>query len=286
MEIDSNTITMIVSEVVKQLLASRQAQNPGSLVFEEMETQNVQLSSSYSSIESLPVPSTLERMKTKTTARIGVGKAGARMRTSTLLALRADHAIARDAAFLDVSAELLRDLNLISIRTRCEDRNEFLTRPDLGRQFDEDSLKSMRKTCSPNPDVQIIVADGLSSKAIEANAGRILPLLIEGLSERGIHVGIPFFIKFGRVPAMDVVSETVGAKVTCILIGERPGLANPESMSAYVCYNARVGISESRRTVVSNIHRNGISAVEAGAYIVDLICDILKAKASGVDLKR
>ena len=57
-------------------------------------------------------------------------------------------------------------------------------------------------------------------------------------------------------------------------------------MSAYICYNAHVGMPESRRTVVSNIHKNGTNAVEAGAYLVDLISEILQARASGIELQR
>ena len=84
---------------------------------------------------------------------------------------------------------------------------------------------------------------------------------------------------------MDVISELLESTVTCVLLGERPGLATAESMSAYIAYNAKVGMPEAGRTVVSNIHRTGISAVEAGAYICDVIEAILKARASGVALK-
>jgi ethanolamine ammonia-lyase small subunit len=43
---------------------------------------------------------------------------------------------------------------------------------------------------------------------------------------------------------------------------------------------------EADRTVVSNIHRGGIPPVEAGAHLVDLLKQILQAKASGVNLMR
>jgi ethanolamine ammonia-lyase small subunit len=69
-----------------------------------------------------------------------------------------------------------------------------------------------------------------------------------------------------------------------VLLGERPGLATAESMSAYIAYNAYVGMPEAKRTVVSNIHRNGTAAVEAGAYIAEVIEKVLAQKASGVDL--
>jgi len=85
---------------------------------------------------------------------------------------------------------------------------------------------------------------------------------------------------------MDPISEMLDAKVTCVLIGERPGLATAESMSVYIAYEARIGMPESRRTVVSNIHSRGTPAVEAGAYLVDLLNEIFTARASGVELRR
>ena len=144
----------------------------------------------------------------------------------------------------------------------------------------------MKERCAPNPDVQVFLADGLSSTAVEANAETILGLLLDALKDRGLTVGTPFFVRFGRVAVEDQVAELVGAKVVCVLIGERPGLGSAESMSAYIAYNARVGMPEARRTVVSNIHKDGISAAEAGAYIAELIEKIYHAKASGVELQQ
>lgn len=226
----------------------------------------------------------LIRMKSKTTARIGVGRAGGRLNTRTMITLRADHAAAKDAVFLDVGEEIIKRLGLFEIQTKCADKNTFLTRPDLGRSFSDDAIKEIKTRCRPNPDVQIYLSDGLSSTAINANAEKILPAITEGLTSRGISVGTPFFVRFGRVGAQEEIAEALGAKVVCVLIGERPGLATSESMSAYITYEARVGMPESRRTVVSNIHSGGTAAVEAGAYIAELIEKILNAKASGVDL--
>lgn len=228
----------------------------------------------------------LERMMSKTTARIGVGNCGPRLKTKTMLTLRADHAAARDAVFMDVSQDLLNRLGLFTVDTACADKNQFLTRPDLGRIFNEESLQIIRTKCEKNVDVQIYASDGLSSTAIEANLENILPVIMEGLKAKGLKVGTPFFVRNGRVAAMDQISETLNATVTCVLIGERPGLATAESMSAYIVYKATVGMPEARRTVVSNIHSRGVPAVEAGAYIVDVIQKILDAKASGVELKK
>ena len=138
--------------------------------------------------------------------------------------------------------------------------------------------------CIKKPDVQIYVADGLSSTAVEANLNKILPVLIITLQQKGLTVGTPFYLRYGRVGSQEHVAEVLGAKVVCVLLGERPGLATAESMSAYIAYNAYVGMPESKRTVVSNIHKDGTAAVEAGAYVAEVIEKILEQKASGVDL--
>ena len=227
----------------------------------------------------------LDIMKTKTTARIGVGKAGPRLRTDTLLKLREDHAKAKDAVMAGVNSQVLDSLKLFQIKSLCRDIDEHLTRPDLGRQLDEDAVRELKRKCKAAPQVQIYVSDGLSNSAVEQNVSDILPAMINGLEDKGIEVGTPFFVKYGRVPTMDVVSEVLNAEVTCVLIGERPGLAAADSMSAYIAYRARVGMAESRRTVISNIHENGIQPVEAGAYAVSIIEKMLSKKTSGVDLK-
>ena len=230
-------------------------------------------------------PEALERMMRLTTARIGVGCAGPRLKTQTLLTLRADHARARDAVMLDVHQDVIDNLKLFSVQTRCQDKNEFLTRPDLGRRLSEDGVQKVKDQCIEGPDVQLIVADGLSSTAINANIENVLPVLMDGLSAAGLRVGTPFFVRYGRVAVEDEIAELVGAKVVCIFVGERPGLGTAESMSAYLAYNAKIGMPEARRTVVSNIHKDGITAVEAGAYLTDLIQKILDKKASGVELQ-
>jgi len=228
----------------------------------------------------------LIRMKSHTPARIGVGKAGPRLKTKTLLKLRADHAAAKDAVFTDADPALIKSLGLPEYKTLCKDKNEYLTRPDLGKQLDKADLEKLAAGAGKNKDVLIYASDGLSSTAINANLANILPVLSEGLAGKGFKLAAPFFLKFGRVAAMDAIGDATGAAVVCVLLGERPGLATAESMSAYIAYKPTVGMPEARRTVVSNIHKGGTAAVEAGAYICDIIETIYKAKASGVELRK
>lgn len=227
----------------------------------------------------------LMKYKKKTPARIGISRAGTRYTTNTMLRFRADHASAVDAVYTDVSEEFLNANNLFTIQTKCHSKDEYMTRPDLGRRLSEESIAILKEKAKKSPKVEIFVSDGLSSTAIEANVEDTLPAIINGLKSYGIGAGTPFFLKYGRVGAADEVSEILDAEVTCVLIGERPGLATSESMSAYITYKGYVGIPESKRTVVSNIHKNGTPASEAGAHIAHIIKKILDAKASGQDLK-
>jgi len=225
------------------------------------------------------------RMKEKTPARIGVWRTGPRYKTTTMLRFRADHAAAQDAVFSDVDEAFLEEMNLFTVQTKCRNKDEFITRPDLGKQLTEEAKEIIKKRCLLKPCVQIYVSDGLSSAAIEANLKDILPALIQGLKIHDFSVGTPFFVKYGRVRTIDDVAEATEADVVCNLIGERPGLATAESMSAYIVYKAFKGMPEARMTVISNIHRDGIAAVEAGAYISDIIKLMIEKKTSGVDLK-
>jgi len=227
----------------------------------------------------------LMKYKKKTPARIGISRAGTRYTTNTMLRFRADHASAVDAVYTDVSEEFLNANNLFTIQTKCHSKDEYMTRPDLGRRLSEESIAVLKEKAKKSPKVEIFVSDGLSSTAIEANVEDTLPAIINGLKSYGIEAGTPFFLKYGRVGAADEVSEVLDAEVTCVLIGERPGLATSESMSAYITYKGYVGIPESKRTVVSNIHKNGTPASEAGAHIAHIIKKVLDAKASGQDLK-
>ena len=224
------------------------------------------------------------KMKLKTPARLGSGKAGPRYKTLTMLRFRADHAAAQDSVFSQVPEDFAEKNGLLPVQTRCEDKDMYLTRPDLGRCFDEENQKIIRNAVPGSPKVQIVVGDGLSSAAIMANAMDCLYAIQDGLKARGIEFGKSLFVRYCRVGAGDAVGDVTGCELVCVLVGERPGLVTDKSMSAYITYKPHTGVSESSRTVVSNIHAQGTPAVEAGAHVAELIDTILKKKVSGVGL--
>ncbi len=224
------------------------------------------------------------KMKQRTPARLGAGKAGARYKTLTMLRFRADHAAAQDAVFSEVDTEFAKKYDLLPTKTCCDSKDEYLTRPDLGRRFDEHNAKAIKGVIDTPPQVQIVVGDGLSAAAIQANAIDCLMALKDGLKARGIQTGKDIFVRFCRVGAGDAIGDITGCRLVCVLVGERPGLVTDKSMSIYITYEPHTGVSESSRTVISNIHAQGTPAVEAGAYAAELIEKILQKKVSGVGL--
>ena len=225
-----------------------------------------------------------KRLKLRTPARLGCGRAGPRYKTLTMLRFRADHAAAQDAVFSQMPEDFGEKNGLVSVKTKCESKDMYLTRPDLGRGFDEENAAIIRKELPKNPKVQIVIGDGLSSAAILHNAMDCMQAIRDGLKVQGIELGKTLFVRYCRVGAGDAVGDLIGCEVVCVLVGERPGLVTDKSMSAYITYKPHTGISEASRTVVSNIHDGGTPAAEAGAHVAELIGKILKKKVSGVGL--
>lgn len=224
------------------------------------------------------------RLKERTPARLGSGRAGPRYKTLTMLRFRADHAAAQDAVFSQVPEGYAKEHDFLPVQTCCESKDMYLTRPDLGRRFPEATQKVLKEVLQPGAKVQLVVGDGLSSAAIMANAVDCLEAIQEGLKGKGISVGKVPFVRYCRVGAGDAIGDITGCEVVCMLVGERPGLVTDKSMSCYITYKPHTGVSESSRTVVSNIHSQGTPAVEAGAHVANLIGKILEKKVSGVGL--
>ncbi|VVS91697.1 ethanolamine ammonia-lyase subunit EutC [Desulfoluna spongiiphila] len=226
----------------------------------------------------------LEAMRQTTPARILMGRCGARQKTHSFLHFQADHAAAVDAVFLDVSDACLADNGLFGVQTVVRDKDEFLMKPELGKRLSDEARQTILDRCEKGCRVQVIVVDGLSSAAIEANIADTVPALLQGLKAEGISAGTPFFIKYGRVGVMDEVGALLDCDIVVELIGERPGLITAESMSAYMVYKPGEKTVEADRTIVSNIHRGGTPPAEAGAHMASVVKQMLARKASGVAL--
>ena len=222
-----------------------------------------------------------------TTARIGVGRAGPRYKTASLLLFQGDHAVTQDALYRDVDQKLLDEFNLFTVQTKITGgKQEYLLRPDLGRSLNDDAKRIINEKCQKNVNVQLCVGDGLSAAAIEANLRQIFPVIKQGVQTAGLSFGTPFFIKYARVGVMNDIGELIKPDVVILLIGERPGLGRAESMSAYMGYKPKYGDTDADRDVVCNIFENGgTNPLEGGAFVVQIAQKMRKHQASGVKLK-
>lgn len=229
--------------------------------------------------------SAYEDMMNSTTARIGVWRAGTRPLTQTMLKFRADHAVAQDAVLSYADAALINRLGFIQLESKVADKDEFLTRPDLGRILSDESIAKMKAEAPAGAQLQIVVGDGLSAKAIDANIEDVFSSCKAGLEAKGYNLGKDIFVKNARVGIVNCIGEILKPELILLFIGERPGLGTAESMSAYLTYRPVAGTVEADRTMISNIHKGGIPPVEAGAQIVTLVDKILTQKTSGLDLE-
>lgn len=238
------------------------------------------------------VSDTVRRIRERTPARILVGRAGASYRTSTQLDLREAHAAARDAVRGELSlpaifdAPFIQGRNFCEVSTRAHDKNEYLLRPDLGRRFDDASQLLLQQRCSRDADLLIAIGDGLSVSAVGSQVPSLLPLLLNGAMERrwSTSGAIPA-IRHCRVGILNELGELLNPSVLVLLIGERPGLASAESLSAYMAYRPRANHSDANRNVISNIHPRGLSAAQAADRILTLAALMQKTSASGYLLK-
>jgi ethanolamine ammonia-lyase small subunit len=232
-------------------------------------------------------PDALPALIASTTARIGVGRAGPHYNTFSLLLFQGDHAITQDALMRDVDQKLLDDLGLFTVQTNIQGgKQEYLLRPDLGRQLSDEAKKTISEKCVKSPNIQLVVGDGLSAAAVEANVREMFPVILNGAKQAGLTLGTPFFIKYCRVGVLNDIGETLKPDVVILLIGERPGLGRAESLSAYMAYRPKAGDSDADRDVVCNIFQNGgTNPLEGAAFTIQIAQKMMKHQASGVKLK-
>lgn len=231
-------------------------------------------------------PSGLVNLAASTSARLAVGRAGPRPRTRSVLLFGADHAVTQDAIFGDVPTALLEQFGLFSVQTKVTTQDEFLLRPDLGRELDDDAKRLIAEKCAKKPQVQIVVGDGLSAAAVTNNLPQIYPVLEQGLRDAGLILGTPFFVRYCRVGVMNDINDIVQADMVVLLIGERPGLGVADAMSVYSGWRPAAGKTDAHRDVICMITENGgTNPLEAGAFVVEHVKNVMKHQASGVELR-
>ncbi len=236
-------------------------------------------------------PVTLRQLRARTPARLLEGRAGAGYRTETQLRLREAHAAARDAVLVEFDpaaifgAAFLENWRLFETSTRARTKDEYLLNPDLGRHFSDASRSEIARRCEKRADLQVAIGDGLSVHALAAQVPALLPLLHESAVRAGWSFGQVFVIRHCRVGILNEIGELLSPAVVALLIGERPGLAAADSLSAYMDYRPNATHTDANRNLISNIHARGLSPQRASQAIIDLVARMMSEKISGWRLK-
>lgn len=239
----------------------------------------------------LPQDDPLSALKEFTAARIAIGRTGASIPLKQSLAFKLAHAHARDAVYSELDIEKLTedlklfDLPILQLHSQAAYREQYLQRPDLGRQLNDESIYELIDINNTDNEVVIVICDGLSAAAVNSNAMGLLKLLIPQLQATSLKLSPICLVKQGRVAIADDIGSHLKAKLSLILIGERPGLSAADSMGAYLTFNPRSGLTDESRNCISNIRPHGLSFKSASKKIFYLVQEAFKRKLSGIGLK-
>jgi ethanolamine ammonia-lyase small subunit len=227
-----------------------------------------------------------------TAARIALGRSGGSLPTREILEFRMAHALARDAVLSPFDAEALAEelraleVEVLVVESAVRDRAEFLQRPDLGRRLAHVSRALLTERMAPPLDLAIVVSDGLSTLAAGTQAAPVLAALLSLLREEGGWKLAPIVVaRNGRVALQDEIGEIFRAKISLMLIGERPGLGSADSLGAYLTFAPVIGRSDAERNCVSNIRPGGLSPAEAARKLHYLLGQSRRLGLSGIALK-
>ncbi|MNF58808.1 Ethanolamine ammonia-lyase light chain [compost metagenome] len=234
------------------------------------------------------------QLRDLTPARIALGRAGTSLPTSAQLDFQFAHAQARDAVHTPLDVALLAEslaahgLDCLRLHSAAKDRDSYLQRPDLGRRLHPDSAAQLREHAAAHcasPDLAIVIADGLSALAVQRHSLPFLDRLLEQVQAEGWSLAPVTLVEQGRVAVADEVGELLGAKMTVMLIGERPGLSSPDSLGLYFTYGPKVGLTDAYRNCISNVRLEGLSYGMAAFRLMYLMREACRRQLSGVDLK-
>lgn len=236
-------------------------------------------------------PNPWETLRQFTAARIALGRTGSSLPTEALLQFGLAHAQARDAVhlpFASVDLETpLHELGLstLTVASAAPDRATYLCRPDLGRKLSIGSREILTHHASKPADLVLVVADGLSSKAVHRQAIPLITALLPYLQLLGLTLGPVVLAHQSRVALGDDIAEVMQAKAVAMLIGERPGLSSPDSLGIYMTWGPHTKRMESERNCISNVRPEGLAHPQAAFKLAWLLEQAFQRQLSGVNLK-
>ncbi|MGK2909479.1 MAG: ethanolamine ammonia-lyase subunit EutC [Sphingobium sp.] len=233
-------------------------------------------------------PDLWDVLRRATAARIGLGRAGDAIPVQAVLAFQEAHAAARDAVYATLDADALAadlaPLSTLAVASQATERPIYLRRPDLGRLLAPASAAKLRGMPEQGYDIVFVIADGLSATAVRRHAVPMIRAAMEALS--GFRFAPVIIAHQARVAIADPIGEALGARLSVIMIGERPGLTVSDSLGLYLTYDPRSGRRDSERNCISNVHdHGGQTYAQAARTLSWLAREALRRSLSGVDLK-
>ncbi|HEX3024800.1 MAG TPA: ethanolamine ammonia-lyase subunit EutC [Chitinophagaceae bacterium] len=236
-------------------------------------------------------PDKWQSLKAFTQARIALGRTGISIPVKETLQFKLAHAHARDAVYTQLKTDAIisslqaSKLSHFLLHSMATNRNIYLQRPDLGRRLNKASALQLSSSSPYHSTTAIVIADGLSAAAVQQHALPVLQLLIDKLNIANISFAPVCIVEQGRVAVADEIAVLLNARVSIILIGERPGLTAANSMGAYITYSPQIGLTDESRNCISNIRPEGLDYETAVEKIFYLISEALRLQLSGVALK-
>lgn len=230
------------------------------------------------------------RLAGLTPARIGLGRAGSFLPTREVLRFGLDHAQARDAVHTPMdAAAVARAVGALGFPTlraasRAPDRATYLRRPDLGRRLAQADRAALDGEAG-GADLALVVADGLSARAVHEGAAPLLAAFRPHAERHGWHLAPVVIATQARVALGDEAGAALRARAVAVLIGERPGLSSPDSLGIYLTLGPRVGRADSERNCISNVRAAGLGHDLAAFRLAWLLERALTLGLTGVRLK-
>ncbi len=231
-------------------------------------------------------------LREMTSARVALGRYGSGQPTRAHLSFQLDHAKAREAVWRTVDRHALLQrleqggFSYVEVESQAAERSVYVRRPDLGRILTESSVAKLKQIAAGEKfDIAVVVADGLSSVAIDINVLPLIEALVPKLAALHLNVSPIVVASQARVALGDPIGEALGTNLTVLLVGERPGLSAADSLGVYVTHGPKSGNPDSLRNCISNIREGGLETNEAADVVFNLLRDIMRAGISGVALK-
>ena len=233
-----------------------------------------------------------QKLRNFTDARIGLGRAGVSLPTQAHLEFQLAHARARDAVHLPLDfLQLQTDIeqvysgDVLKLNSKASHRAEYLQRPDFGRELSDSSADLLKDLPAQKKSIVVVVADGLSSLAVQKHAAPMMASLKSALEGTRLSIDSVCLVEQGRVAIGDLIGELMQARMLVMLIGERPGLSSPDSLGVYYTFEPQGGKHDALRNCISNVRKEGLSYEEATHKLMYLLLESDRRQLSGVELK-